>query len=1025
MVVLMVLFGLAVGALLSAWDAELALMPLCALLFGWLAQISKRTQQQQKQLEQLALALEQFKLAPSVNSMPGPHWTPKPEPKPEPKPAPELEPELEPEYELNFKSKPDPWLDSAVTQRPLLLPAWLLTLKTALWNWLVGGNTLLRVGAVLLFLGLAFLLRYAAGQIVVPLVWRYIGVAVVALVLIGLGWRWRARPASYGLVLQGTGIALLYLSLFAAVKLQPWLSASSGFAGLLLVVLAAAMLAVLQDAFALAVAAALGGFATPILVSTGSGSPVLLLSYLLVLNVGILAIAWFKAWRLLNLIGFIGTFSMGGAWAWRSYQASDYASTQAFLMVFFVLYLVIGWLFSLRSLQQAKPPKLQSSAELTAWARAQASAVDGSLIFGPPLIGFGLHYQLVAQWTYAASYSALGLGMLYLGLAYLLFKKWPDYSHLLMQAYLAIGVIFVSLSIPLALDNHWTSAAWAIEGAGIFWLALVQRRAISQGFALLLQLAAIAYYLNDVYWGVSTVLAAPLSGALMLVAALAVDLWVLRRYSGVAPQHKLESVLAVAIVILLGLCPALLFAQSACLASWAVLGLLAVIVGLKGPWPSCYWAGLAIQGLALVWLSAAAPLWLLMGWFSPTGWFSTAVTPLWPLIELSGVFVAQLILAVSLFTSACLSRPTRAKWAEILLCLALVAWLWGWSLELRAFATGWLGVSALTTGVFAYLARRISWPRLDQLAALQGPIAVMLLWNWQSLSPNPAHPLAGWGAGLWLLAIAAQYYVLRLSSLSRLWLARLHRLSLWLVLGLAQWELTYWSNSLAEGWAVAAQAVVPVLYLMWIQRYPTSSWPWLEFQSEYRVKAVWPMVLLTWGWLLVSAASVAGTTQFVHIPLLNPLELMQILCCYGLWNWLIGPGQQLPWLQTRPQWFSSGCMGLSLCWWFSALVCRALSRYADIPFQPQALWQSSLVQASLSLVWALVALILMLLAQRQRQRGVWIAGALLVVAVVGKLFLVELADSGSLARILSFIGVGLLLLVVGYFAPLPPKKSRL
>ena len=43
--------------------------------------------------------------------------------------------------------------------------------------------------------------------------------------------------------------------------------------------------------------------------------------------------------------------------------------------------------------------------------------------------------------------------------------------------------------------------------------------------------------------------------------------------------------------------------------------------------------------------------------------------------------------------------------------------------------------------------------------------------------------------------------------------------------------------------------------------------------------------------------------------------------------------------------------------------------------------------------------------------------------VVVKLFLVELGDSGSLTRIVSFLGVGLLLLVVGYFAPVPPRAE--
>ena len=84
---------------------------------------------------------------------------------------------------------------------------------------------------------------------------------------------------------------------------------------------------------------------------------------------------------------------------------------------------------------------------------------------------------------------------------------------------------------------------------------------------------------------------------------------------------------------------------------------------------------------------------------------------------------------------------------------------------------------------------------------------------------------------------------------------------------------------------------------------------------------------------------------------------------------------------------------------------------------------SNLVQTSLSIVWSVLAIGLMLLGNRRLQRAIWIVGAILMAGVVAKLFLVELSATGSLERIVSFIVVGLLLLLVGYFAPLPPKNA--
>src|SRR5690606_2230706 len=135
---------------------------------------------------------------------------------------------------------------------------------------------------------------------VVPIELRYAGVAAAAVALLGLGWWLRKRRNGYALILQGTGIAVLYLTIFAAMRLHPLLGSTEALALLVLVTCCSAILAVTQNALGLAAAAALGGFAAPILTSTGSGNHVALFSYFILLNSGIFAIAWFKAWRLLN-----------------------------------------------------------------------------------------------------------------------------------------------------------------------------------------------------------------------------------------------------------------------------------------------------------------------------------------------------------------------------------------------------------------------------------------------------------------------------------------------------------------------------------------------------------------------------------------------------------------------------------------------------------------------------------------------------------------------------------------------------
>jgi len=83
---------------------------------------------------------------------------------------------------------------------------------------------------------------------------------------------------------------------------------------------------------------------------------------------------------------------------------------------------------------------------------------------------------------------------------------------------------------------------------------------------------------------------------------------------------------------------------------------------------------------------------------------------------------------------------------------------------------------------------------------------------------------------------------------------------------------------------------------------------------------------------------------------------------------------------------------------------------------------STLVQTSLSLFWTVLALITMLIARARA--SVWLArwrGPPGV--VIAKLFLIDLSRIGSVERIISFVGVGLLMLIVGYFSPLPPARE--
>ncbi|MEI8325813.1 MAG: DUF2339 domain-containing protein, partial [Betaproteobacteria bacterium] len=358
-------------------------------------------------------------------------------------------------------------------------------------NLIFGGNILVKLGVLILFLGLAFLLKYTSERVTVPIELRYASVASVGLALLVLGWMLRRKRADYAVILQGAGVGVFYLTILAAMKLHALLPVTAGFALLLGVAVLSAALAILQNTPSLAIIAALEGFAAPVLASTGENHPVGLFSYLLVLDIGIFLMAWFKAWRLLNLIGAVGTFMLAGSWAQRYYSDDQLAIVQPYFMVFFVLFTAVGLLFARRTLVEVLDDGKRSLTERAVDSLRRVGRVDSSLVFGVPMAAFGLQYLLMRPFEYGAAFSSMAFSAFYLLLGRWVYATQPRGLALLAEAYAIIGVIFATLAIPLALEGQWTGAAWAVEAAGMYWLGVRQNRPYARAFAFVVFLGAV------------------------------------------------------------------------------------------------------------------------------------------------------------------------------------------------------------------------------------------------------------------------------------------------------------------------------------------------------------------------------------------------------------------------------------------------------------------------------------------------------------------------------------------------------
>ena len=772
-------------------------------------------------------------------------------------------------------------------------PAWLGRGIAAVRAYFTTGNPVARVGVVVLFFGVAFLLKYVAERAVVPIELRLAGVAGGGLALLAVGWRLRAR-AGYGLILQGAGIGTLYLTTFAALRLYGLLPPSLAFAVLVAVVVLSAALALLQDSRSLAFLGSAGGFLAPVLTASPDGSHVVLFSYFTLLNLGIFAIAWARAWRSLNLLGFAFTFVIVSAWGHRAYRPELFATTEPFLVLFFVLYVGISVLFASR-----QPPRLKGY-------------VDGTLVFGVPVAGFGLQAALVRGSEFGLAYSALAAGALYLALTAALRRRGAG-PGLLTQAFLALGIAFTTLAVPLALDARATAATWALEGAALLWVGLRQRRLLPRASGVALQLAAgVSFLVADAGTAGPPLLNRVVVGAALVAGAGLFGAFCYERYRESArPVER-----GVALVLL----------------GWGVL----------------WWLGAGLAEIDRL-LDGAHQLLAVVGFLA--------------------------LSALALDRAAARLRWRAGAVVPVLLLPAL---------GLVGFALG--------------------------------------------VRDGRIHLFSPWGAAAWLAAVAVHFFLLR--AREREWPAELargwHMGGLWLMLaGLSAESAWAVGHYAAEGtaWRYAVWAVVPVVGLSVLAALPRSRWPLTRHGDAYQGAGLVPVAVYLFGWSWLACFVLASPAPLPYWPLLNPLELAQAAVLLLLLRWWLRAGRAAVGaplhLAAVPV-----ALGVAAFMLLNGTLARSVAVFTGIPFTGEALFHSMAFQSGLSILWSCLALGVMRASAQRGLPALWFTGSGLLAVVVLKLFAVELANSGTVARIVSFVVVGLLMLLIGYLAPIPTRQAR-
>ncbi|MEY2919939.1 MAG: hypothetical protein RL261_1244, partial [Pseudomonadota bacterium] len=231
----------------------------------------------------------------------------------------------------------------------------------------------------------------------------------------------------------------------------------------------------------------------------------------------------------------------------------------------------------------------------------------------------------------------------------------------------------------------------------------------------------------------------------------------------------------------------------------------------------------------------------------------------------------------------------------------------------------------------------------------------------------------------------------------------------------------------AGTWRIVVTLLVPALVLFQLTASSsTASWPLGAHGSIHlRITAPLLAVGLWCGLILGNVLSDGDTVLPVYVPLLNPLETTSLLVMWILWRWHTATlAQGLEAVMPNTPLRAAVTLGVTGFVLANAVLLRGLHHWAGTPFATPDMWHSQLVQTALTVFWSVLAVTVMFQAARRGQRLAWMAGALLLGVVVLKLFLFDLSRLHGLGRIVAFLGVGVLLLAIGYFSPVPPKEAE-
>jgi uncharacterized membrane protein len=347
----------------------------------------------------------------------------------------------------------------------------------------IGENLISKIGIAILVIAIGIFVKYAIDNNWIGPVGRVSIGLLCGTILIAIAHYLRKSYTSFSSILVGGGLAIFYFTISLAYHQFSLFNQTTAFIIMVVITGFAVLLSLLYNKQELAAIALLGGFGAPFMVSNGSGNYVTLFIYLILLNVGLLIIAYNKAWRLINQLAFVCTNLIFAGWLFTIDYSNVLAHQRAivFASIFYVLFFAINIAHNIKE-------------------NKQFLAADFSILLANTAIYFGFGIWCIEHTNnndYKGFFSA-GLALFNLVMSYLFLRNKKIDTNIL---YLLIGITLtlISLTAPLQLQGNYITLFWASEAVVIFWLFNKTGFKVLQIGALIVWIAMLLSLLIDVY----------------------------------------------------------------------------------------------------------------------------------------------------------------------------------------------------------------------------------------------------------------------------------------------------------------------------------------------------------------------------------------------------------------------------------------------------------------------------------------------------------------------------------------------